>query len=205
LMYDLAQGVFRLRPIVETPLDLLRLQYRNQREKIAHDLLVRRNVVQIVSQNRIAGTGLELVGKVSVTEDRRDYRPQMLLGDEGQVSKAECTCTLFRKQGLKTGPCVHLIALRLAYAEQERQRAKGVDQRQIITVETRTYTKRVGEVEDVVQVTLDRQRLKIRWGKANEAMRQQTLRYNHVDDARTAYFDRITTLDERGYVSATGD
>ncbi len=205
LMYDLAHGVYRLRPLVETPLDLLRLQYRNQREKVAHDLLVRREAVRIVSENRIAGTGLELVGQVSVTEDRRDYRPQMLLGDEGQVSKAECTCSLFRKQGIKTGPCVHLIALRLAYAEQERRRAKGVDPRQIITVETRTYTKRLGEIEEVFQVTLERKHLKMRWGKANEPMRQQTLRYNSVDDARTAYFARISSLDERGYVSATGD
>jgi len=205
LMYDIGRGVFRLRPIVETPLDLLRLQYRNQREKIAHDLLVRREAVRIVSENRIAGTGLELVGQVSVTEDRRDYRPQMLLGDEGQVSKAECTCSLFRKQGVKSGPCVHLIALRLAYAEQERRRARGVDPRQVITVETRTYTKRLGEIEEVFQVTLERKHLKMRWGKASEPMRQQTLRYNSVDDARTAYFARISALDERGYVSATGD
>lgn len=205
LMYDVGQGVFRLRPIVDTPLDLLRLQYRNQREKIAHDLLVRREAVKIVSENRIAGTGLELVGQVSVAEDRRDYRPQMLLGDEGQVSKAECTCSLFRKQGIKSGPCVHLIALRLAYAEQERRRAKGVDPRQVLTVETRTYTKRLGEIEEVFQVTLERKQLKIKWGKASTPMRQQTLRYNSVDDARTAYFARISALDERGYVSATGD
>ena len=46
---------------------------------------------------------------------------------------------------------------------------------------------------------------KIRWGKANEPPRQQTLRYNSVDDARTAYFSRISSLDERGYVSATGE
>ena len=45
---------------------------------------------------------------------------QLLLGDEAQVLKAECTCALFRKQGLKQGPCAHLIALRLSYAEQQR-------------------------------------------------------------------------------------
>src|SRR5262249_58984319 len=114
LMYDLAADVYRLRPLTAAPLDLARLEYRNQRERIAHDLLVRRGAVQIVSENRIAGTGLELTGKVAVTEDRREYRPQLMLGDEGQVSRAECTCPPFRKQGLKGGPCVPLIALRLA-------------------------------------------------------------------------------------------
>jgi hypothetical protein len=206
LMYDLAHGVFRLRPLVETPLDLERLRYRNQREKVAHDLLVRRGAVKIVSENRIPGTGLELTGKVAVAEDRREYRPQMLLADEGQVTRAECTCSLFRKQGLKAGPCVHLIALRLAYAEQEAQRAKGVDPRQVITAETRTYSKRDESGEErVYQVTLDRQRLKVRWGRPNQPQRQQTLRYNSVDEARAAYFNRIAELDERGYLSTTGD
>ena len=124
LMYDVASDVYRLRALTEAPLDLGRLEYRNQRERTAHDLLARRGAVQIVSENRIAGTGLELTGKVTVAEDRREYRPQMLLNDEGQVSKAECTCTFFRKQGLKAGPCAHLVALRLAYGEQEARKAR---------------------------------------------------------------------------------
>ncbi len=205
LMFDLSQGVYRLRPLLAGPIDLLRLQYRNVRERVAHDLMVRRDAVEIVSQNRIAGTGLELVGKVSVAEDRRDYRPQMLLGDEGQVAKAECTCSVFRKQGLKGGPCVHLIALRLAWAEQEAKKAKGVDPRQVLTLETRSYTRRDAKGEQTFQVTLDRQRLKVRWGRAGQEQRQQTLRYNSVEEARTAYFARVSELDERGYLSATGD
>jgi len=32
----------------------------------------------------------------------------LLLTDEGQVAKAECTCPRFRRQGLKDGPCAHL-------------------------------------------------------------------------------------------------
>jgi predicted DNA-binding WGR domain protein len=180
-----------------------RLQYRNQNERSAHDLLVRRGAVKIVSENRIAGMGLELTGKVSVTEDKREYRPQMLLADEGQVTKAECTCAAFRKQGLKEGPCVHLIALRLAYAEQEAKRAKGLDPKQAITVETRSYSKRDDRGEDVVQVTLEKERLKIRWGRAGQPMRLQTLRFNSVDEARTAYFARVEDLSARGYLDAT--
>src|SRR5262249_14192535 len=86
LMYDLAADVYRLRALTEAPLDLTRLEYRNQRERSAHDLLTRRGAAEIVSENRIAGTGLELTGKVSVAEDRREDRPQMLLNEEGQVS-----------------------------------------------------------------------------------------------------------------------
>jgi hypothetical protein len=203
LMYDLADDVYRLRPLTEEPLDLTKLEYRNQRERIAHDLLVRRGAVRIVSVNRIAGTGLELTGKVTVEEDKREYRPQMLLVEEGQVTKAECTCALFRKQGLKAGPCPHLIALRLAYADQELKRQRSGDPRQVVTVETRTYSRRDPKGEDVYQLSLERQRLKVRWGRAGQPMRLQALRFNTVDDARAAYFARIGDLDARGFLDAT--
>ena len=51
----------------------------------------------------------------------------MVLADEGQVRKVTCTCATFRKQGIKGGPCVHLIALRLAFAEKESKKAKSDD------------------------------------------------------------------------------
>jgi predicted DNA-binding WGR domain protein len=203
LMYDISNDVYRLRALTEAAIDLGRLEYRNQRERTAHDLLARRNAVQIVSENRIAGTGLELTGKVTVTEDRREYRPQLLLSDEGQISKAECTCTFFRKQGLKAGPCAHLVALRLAYARQEAERAREAGPSQRVTVETRTYSRRDASGEDVVQVTLDKSRLKVRWGRAGQDMRIQVLRFNSADEARTAYYSRVGSLDATGYIDAT--
>jgi hypothetical protein len=203
VMYDVASNVYRLRPVTDEALDMARLEYRNVREKVAHDLLARRGAVKIVSENRIAGSGLELTGKVTVTEDKREYRPQMLLGEEGQVGKAECTCTFFRKQGLKAGPCVHLIALRLAWAEQEAKRAKGGAPRQALQMETRTYSRRDPEGEDVIQVSLERQRLRVRWGRAGQPLRGQMLRFNTVDEARAAYFKRIDELAARGFLDAT--
>ena len=204
LMFDLAAGVYRLRPLTDAALDLDRLEFRSQRERVAHDLLARRGAVRIVSENRIATVGLELTGEVTVTEDRREYRPQMVLGDEGQVSRAECTCTLFRTQGLKQGPCVHLIALRLCYANQERKRLAGLGGREAVQVETRTYTRRDGRgTEDVVQLSLERRKLKLRRGRAGEAMRLQTLRFNSPEEAREAYLAQVGRLDAKGYLDAT--
>ena len=57
----------------------------------------------------------------------------------------------------------------------------------------------------MVQVTLDRNRLKLRWGRAGAAMRLQVLRFNTPDDARAAYFARIGELDTRGYLDATAE
>ena len=39
--YDLARAVYRLRPLSDAPIDLGRLQYRNVRERVAHDLVAR--------------------------------------------------------------------------------------------------------------------------------------------------------------------
>jgi hypothetical protein len=202
LMYDIAHNVYRYRPITGQPLDLARLQFRNQREKVAHDLLTRRGAVKIQSENRIAGVGLELTGQVSVEEDKRDYRPQMVLADEGQVRKVTCTCAGFRKQGIKAGPCVHLIALRLAYAEKEAKKAKSDD---AVKFETRAFARRDGGVEHVVQVSLERDKIKYRWGLSGQPMRLQTMRFNREDDARAAYFAKLADLDAKGYLDAIAE
>jgi hypothetical protein len=202
LMYDIANAVYRYRPIVEKPLDLVRLQYRNQREKVAHDLLSRRSAVKIQSENRIAGVGLELTGQVSVEEDKRDYRPQMVLADEGQVRKVSCTCSTFRKHGIKGGPCVHLIALRLAFAEKEAKKAKSDD---AVVFETRAFAKRQGDTEHVVQLSLERDKVKYRWGLAGQTMRLQTMRFNSDNDARQAYFAKLADLDAKGYLDAIAE
>jgi hypothetical protein len=203
IMYDLASDVYRFRPLTDAPLDLGRLEYRDSRERMAYDLLARRGAVKIVSENRIPATGLELTGQVVVAEDRREYRPQMLLADEGQVTRADCTCTAFRKQGLKAGPCVHLVALRLAYAEQETRRLKGLDPMQAVTVETRTYSRRLPAGEEVYQVSLERRRLKIRWGQDDQARRLQTLTFDSLEDARGAFLARVAELEARGFLDAT--
>ena len=202
LMYDIANSVYRHRPLTEKPLDLARLQFRNAREKVAHDLLTRRGAVRITGENRIAGIGLELTGTVSVAEDKRDYRPQMVLADEGQVRKVACTCAAFRKQGIKGGPCAHLIALRLAFAEKEAKKSKGDD---AVKFETRAFARRDGEVESVVQVSLERDKLKYRWGRSGQTMRLQTLRFNSDDDARRAYFAKLAELDAKGYLDAIAE
>ena len=203
VMYDLARDVYRLRPLTESPLDLSRLQYRSVRERIAHDL-VQRGAVKIASENRIYGTGLEITGKVAVEADRREYRPQLTIDDDGRVKSAECTCTFFRKHKLKEGPCAHLIALRIAQAqEEERRRQSRGKARATITVETRTYARRRGESEEVCQISLDRQRLKLRWGPRGQSLRVQSLVFNSAAEARAAYFERVDDLEARGYLDGT--
>ena len=203
LIYDVAGDCYRLRPLTNVPLDLDRLQYRNPRERQAHDLLTRKGAVAIASENRIHGSGLELTGKVKVAEDKREYRTRMLITDEGFVNRAECTCTFFRQQGMAHGPCTHLVALRLAQAQRETERKAGGKARNTITVETRSFSKRSETGEDVVQISLDRKRIRIRWGRSGRPPRVQQLQFSSEDAARADYLERVDKLVTEGYLDAS--
>ncbi len=205
IMYDIAADVYRFRPLTEAPLALGRLEYRSARERIAADLVSRRNAVSIRSENQIATIGLELTGRVDVTEDRREYRPQLLLSDDGFISKAECTCPFFRKQGLKNGPCAHLIALRLAFADRQAKRRRGELPGDLIVAETRAFSRRDVRGEEVYQISVDRSRLTIRWGRAGEPFRRQRLTFDRPEDAQSAFQERISALESRGFLDASAD
>lgn len=203
LMYDIASEVYRLRPVTDA-LDLDSLQFRNARERLAHDLLNGKGGgVEIVSENRIPGVGTQYVGNVTVDADRREYRCEMTIDEEGRVKRVDDTSPFFRKHQLKEGPSAPLIALRLAVAAEQQRRAeergKGT-----ITFETRTYVKRHDRGEDVYQVSLEERRLKVRWGLRSMArLRSQNLMFNSIDEARQAYFARIRDLEAKGYMDAT--
>ena len=83
-VFDIARGVYRLRPLAAEPIDPARLTHRNPRERDAADLLATKDAVKITKENRIYGQGLQLTGKVTVAAEKREYRPQMLVDDEGR-------------------------------------------------------------------------------------------------------------------------
>ena len=203
LMFDVAENVYRLRPLTDQPLNMERLEFRNLHERQAYDLVLRQAAVTITKENRIFGRGIELFGTAKVKEDKREYAPQMMISDEGFVSRAECTCSLFRQQGIKAGPCPHLIALRLAHAIRDKVRRETGEGDDTITVETKTFSRRDEGAETVYQITLDERRLKIRWGKPGGKMRVQQLRFPSIDDAREDYLQRVGELVEKGFLDAT--
>ena len=139
-MFDVAENVYRLRPLTDQPLDMERLEYRNLHERQAYDLVLRQAAVKITKENRVFGRGIELTGTAKVEEDKREYLPQLMISNEGFVSRAECTCATFRRQGIKSGPCPHLIALRIAHAIREKVRRETGEGDDAITVETKTFS-----------------------------------------------------------------
>ncbi len=201
-MYDLAGGRFRLRPLVGELPDADALSHRSPAERAAHDL-VEAGAVRIESRNVIPTVGTELVGQVEIKADKREFRPTMLIDGEGRVRKADCTCAPIRKHGLRRGPCAHLIGLRLQLAAERRaQAAKG---RAAIEIATKTFARRRGGHETVYQVSLDRKRLKVRWGERHGEARVQTLLFDTPEDARAAFFERVDALTAGGFLDATAE
>jgi hypothetical protein len=205
LIFDLERGLYRLRKLTPEPLEWDRLEFRNDREKQAHDLLAA-GAVEIEKELRIPDKGTEITGKVTVAADQRDYQVTLLLAPTGQVLKANCTSSFFRKNGMKLGPSAPLIALRLFYAQLEakrREEERAGTLRGTTTIEARTCVRRHEKGEDVFQLTLDHKRLKLRWGERRERPRVQNLVFNTIAEARSNYFARLDALAAKGYLDAT--
>lgn len=203
LMTDIAHGVYRLRPVLQN-IDLEALEFRTDRERQAYDVFHGTGgSVKIESENHLVGVGVQYVGIVEVNADRREYRCEMTIDDEGRVKRVKCTSAFYRKHQLKEGPSAPLIALRLKIAEQQRERhsTRGAN---TVIFETRTYVKRHANGEEVVQVSLEKAQMSVQWGeRLSEKMRSQRLMFNSVDDARRAYFARIHKLESKGFLDAT--
>lgn len=201
-MYDLAAGRYRLRPLVGEVPDPAKLAHRTPAERAAHDL-VEAGAVRIESRNVIPTEGTEVIGRVDIVADKREFRPTMLVDREGRVRKADCTCAPIRKNGLRQGPCAHLIGLRLQIAAERRAQQAGG--RAAIEVATKTFARRRGDRETVYRVSLDRSRLKVRWGDRGGRERVQNLWFDSTDDARVAFFERVDALEASGYLDATAE
>ncbi len=204
-MFDVAREAYRFRPLTGEALDPARFEFRNDRERRAHDLCAEKGAVKIVTENRIHGEGVELTGKVAVAADKREYRPALLIDDEGRVKKAECTCTFFRKHQLKEGPCEHLVALRLAEArEEQRRRAQRGSARETrgagdahLRAEARQGGGRVpgGARPAARQGALGPARRAAAGAEPGVQLRGR--------GAQAAYFARVDDLEKRGFLDAT--
>lgn len=194
VMYDPAHAVYRYRPLTEQPLDLAQFQFRHMAEKLAYDLLARPDAIGALQLNVIPQEGVEVAAEIRVAEDQREYLTRFKLNEEGQIGKAACSCHQIMQHGLTQGPCCHLIALRLAYARHLANRDVNV-----ITRETRLFTRRKASGEEQVQVTLNNRRLLVTC-QDRHGLRPQQFAFNSLELARRAYLGKITQLEHSGFI-----
>lgn len=203
--HDLATGELFARPLTGAPLPPGALRFRDAREAAAHRLLADPAAVTL---SKVADQGIEgraIEGQVVDAKAHRTFHPGFTIDREGRTTGATCTCTAFRRSGIKEGPCEHMIALRVAYAraqaalEAARQTAEGRAQ---ITAETRILMRRTPKGAESYRISLDGRNLTARFG-LGDALRVQRQRFDSIDEARTAYFERLATLSRKGYLDAT--
>ncbi|HTL37488.1 MAG TPA: SWIM zinc finger family protein, partial [Kofleriaceae bacterium] len=149
-------------------------------------------------------------GQVTDAKAHRTFYPQFTIDREGRTTGAQCTCSAFRRAGIKEGPCEHMVALRVQLAreqarlEADRMTAEG---RARITAETRTLLRRTDRGAETYRISLDGRLVVSRFGGAvtGASERMQKLRFDSIDDARAAYFARLADLSAKGYLDATQD
>lgn len=206
LLCDFAQGLFVHRPLLGEPLDARKLTYRDAREEGAHRLLSTEGQVRLTKVHDLGAEGVRIEGEVEDREARRTYRASFTLDREGRTVDATCSSPEFRRSGLKEGPTVPMIALRLLYARQqaELERLRGTPEgRALIRAETRTLLRREGERASLARVTLDERQVVLRFGKDPERLRMQRLFFGSADDARAAYFRLLEDHARRGFLDSS--
>lgn len=205
--HDLATGELFARPLTAAPIASASLRFRDAREAAAHRLLGEAGAVEL---SKVADQGIEgkaIEGQVVDGKAHRTFHPAFTIDREGRTTQATCTCTAFRRSGIKEGPCEHMIALRVAYARQQaaleaaRETPEGRAQ---ITAETRVLLRRSARGAETYRLSLDGRHVTARFG-LGDALRMQRLRFDSIADARNAYFARLATLATKGYLDATQD
>jgi hypothetical protein len=203
--HDLATGEMFARSLTATPVPATTLRFRDAREAAAHRLLGEAGAVTLTKVHDRGSEGRSIEGQVVDARAHRTFYPSFTIDPESRTSAATCTCSAVRRAGIKEGPCEHMIALRVRYArEQARLEAarNTPEGRALISAETRVLMRRTARGAELYRVSLDGRSVTARFG-IGEALRMQRLRFDTVSDARTAYFERLTELAEKGYLDAT--
>lgn len=197
VMFDGQSQVYRYRPVLPQGISIEQLRYRQPAEQQAYELVEQQGAIGDLEVMLLNNEGLELSATIHVAADKRSYLSKLKLNEEGMVAKAECSCHQIMQHGLSQGPCSHLLALRIAYAQQLSQQ-----DRQILEQETRLFSRRRGQQLEQYQISFYKKRLFISNGLDQQRKRQQ-LAFNSIAAARQAYFNKIEQFQRSGFIDST--
>ncbi|RYF62229.1 MAG: SWIM zinc finger family protein, partial [Cytophagaceae bacterium] len=110
-IYDLKQGVYRVRELSQDPLPMDQLRFANPREAEANRFVADGKVSLQASQ---LPEGVRLTGSVT-SAGNHTYHPELLIDLDERMAKATCDCAYYGQNKLMNGPCEHMLALRIAY------------------------------------------------------------------------------------------
>ena len=108
VIYDLKQGVYRVRELSQDPLDFSALRFGSEQEKIANEFIVQ-HLVKIAT--KIENDVLEIKGKVRVKNET--FSTLALIDKDQRLIDGSCECAFYQSNKLKKGPCEHILATRM--------------------------------------------------------------------------------------------
>lgn len=111
VIYDLTNGVYRVRELSKEPLPMDTLRFSNPREEKASILAEAGKTTVAAAKGENGATKLS----GSVTEGKRTYTPTLTLDSDERLTEAQCTCNFYNQNKLYQGPCEHMLALRIAH------------------------------------------------------------------------------------------
>ena len=104
-MYDHLTGTYRWRQLLQQD---IKLTDNEEDERLKYAVsLVKQGNVEILSSKRLDGGLTEYVMGV---QGKNFYKPVIHLDLDGRIKFAECTCSFFRRNKLRQGPCPHIMA-----------------------------------------------------------------------------------------------
>jgi hypothetical protein len=108
VVYDLKQGVYRVRELRGEPLDFNALRFSSEQEKLAHDFLTHDRVK---IETRIHSDILEIKGKVKGKSET--FSTFAAIDKDQRLIDGTCDCSFYQINKLKKGPCEHILASRM--------------------------------------------------------------------------------------------
>ncbi len=139
VIYDLANGVYRLRELTAEPLPLAQLRFANEREEEAARLLANGGLekalqgmkeipeavleahgeagVQESAQERLRETGACTIDG-TVADGKRRFAVHLRIDNDERLTDGSCQCDFFIRNRMHRGPCAHMLALRMARSAQ---------------------------------------------------------------------------------------
>lgn len=114
VIYDLAQGVYRLRELARDPLPLAELRFASPLEEQAAKLLAVKAVSAESSEQAPTG-GSMLSGRVKDGDNKYDVA--LRIDADARIADGSCQCNHYKQNRLRMGPCAHMLALRMSQSQ----------------------------------------------------------------------------------------
>lgn len=108
VIYDLNLGLYRVRELTQEPLDMKQLRFSNPQEERANQLIAEDKMkISYSAENDI----LKIQG--TIQESYVTYQTEAFIDKDQRLTDGNCQCGFYRANGLRQGPCEHILASRM--------------------------------------------------------------------------------------------